>query len=458
MNNDMTRQKTLWMLALITLLALFLNCFQLGSQPVSEDDYYVALSAINYTESGQLGPTMWNHPCLRNIIVYWFLRAFGTGVLGAKGVSLLLGTLCTPLIGLVTQRLFKNNRIALIAALLWAVDAMVIDFSRQGINDIYLAFFPLAAIYLFFRFRESGNQAWLLGSGICFGLGLASKWSSLFPQLVTFTLLVVSIHKETKGFLSQRLVRYGHAAVLLLLVPLLVYLLTFIPWFSRGYSLAEWPALQWSMYRETSQHVGYKPKPWDDRDNKAYKWFVVPSVFVDPFMNMDSPDGGKMLPKFEDSATVVLGVANPLVWLLVLPAIGFVLRRGIRERDEGALYLAALFLITYLPFVLSPRPIWMNTSLTVLPYAIMAVACFVWSLAGCFRRAQLILALYLLAVLVVASPLYLLACGKGMRIPVMKEYLTEKYLVQIKKTMPTETGTVTPENSAAPAGNLTKDN
>jgi 4-amino-4-deoxy-L-arabinose transferase len=247
MNEDMTQRNTMWALLLITLLALFLNSFQLASQPVSEDDYFVALSAINYTESGQLGPTMWNHPYLRNIIVYWALRVFGTGVIGAKGVSLLLGTLCTPLIGLITQRLFKNNRIALIAALIWACDALVIDFSRQGINDIYLAFFPLTAIYLFFRFRESGNQAWLLSSGICFGLGLASKWSSLFPQVVTFVLLVTIIHKETKGELKLRLARYSHAAVLLLLMPMLVYLLTFIPWFSRGYSLAEWPALQRSM-------------------------------------------------------------------------------------------------------------------------------------------------------------------------------------------------------------------
>jgi hypothetical protein len=86
----------------------------------------------------------------------------------------------------------------------------------------------------------------------------------------------------------------------------------------------------------------------------------------------------------------------------------------------------------------------MYTSLTVLPYAIMAVACFVWSLAGRFRRAQLVTAVYLLAVLVVATPLYLLACGRGMRIPVMKEYLTDKYLAQIKKTMPTDSGAAAP--------------
>jgi 4-amino-4-deoxy-L-arabinose transferase-like glycosyltransferase len=437
MKDEMTTRNARWILALITLFALFLNCFQLAGQPVSEDDYYVALSAINYMESGQLGPTMWNHPDLRSILVYAALQAFGSGVLGVKGVSLLLGTLCTPLIGLVARRIFKDNRIALIAALLWACDALVIEFSRQGINDIYLAFFPLAAIYLVYRFRESRNQGWLIGSGICFGLGLASKWSALFPLSVTCLLMMVTIHNETKGNVRNRLVRYCHAAVLLLLVPFLVYLLTFIPWFSRGYSLAEWPALQRSMFLETSQHTGYKPKPWDDRDNRAYKWFVVPSVFVDPFMNIDTIDRGQERPKFEDSATVVLGVANPLVWLLVLPAMFLLVRRAFRERDEGAWYLAGLFLVSYLPLVVSSRPIWLNTALSVLPYAIMAVAWFVWSIAARFRRRQLVLTAYLLLVLLVASPLYLLAAGKGMRIPVMKEYLIENYLAQFKKGMPT---------------------
>jgi hypothetical protein len=190
---------------------------------------------------------------------------------------------------------------------------------------------------------------------------------------------------------------------------------------------------------ETSQHVGYKPKQWDDKDNRAYKWFVMPSVFVDPFMNMDTPVGGERdLPSFDKSVTVVLGYANPLVWLLVLPAMFLVIRRGIRERDEGAWYLAGLFLASYLPLVLSPRPIWMNTALSVLPYAIMAVAYLVWSVAQRFKRRQLVLGIYLVLVVVVASPLYLLAIGKGTRIPVLREYLVEQYLVQFKQNMPAE--------------------
>jgi hypothetical protein len=241
---------------------------------------------------------------------------------------------------------------------------------------------------------------------------------------------------------------------MLLVVPVLVYLLTFIPWFARGYSLSEWPALQKSMFLETSQHAGYHPKKWDDRDNRAYKWFVVPSVFVDPFMNMDTPEGNvEKLPTFEESVTVELGVANPLVWLLVLPAVFVVIRRGIRERDEGSGYLAALFLVSYLPLVCSPRPIWLNTALSVLPYGIMAVAFLVWSVLDRLPRRRLFLSVYLTLVLVVAAPLYLLAIGRGTKIPVMREYLFEKYLVAFKRDMPSDAakdgskgGTAAPAN------------
>ncbi len=450
MKVSMSTRTVSWIVAAITLLSLFLNSILLSRQPVSLDDFHVALSAINFTESGQLGPTMWNHPCLRNILVYGFLRLFGTGVLGVKGVSLLLGTLCTPLMALVARRIFRDERIALIAAMLWAVDPLVIDFSRQGINDIYLAFFPLLGIYLAYRFRESHNSAWLLGSGVSFGMGLASKWSALFPLTVTILLLFIAIRKGPGG-MRDRIARYGHLFALLLVVPALIYLLTFAPWFGRGYSMAEWPALQRSMFLETSQHTGYKQKLWDDSDNRAWKWFIVPSVFVDPFMNLDPPwgdDQGITTP--DQHVTVVLGVANPLVWLLTFPALFFLLRRALRDRDEGCRYLAGLFILSYLPLVVSPRPIWLNTALSVLPYAILAVAGLVWSLAGRFKRQQLAVAAYLILVLLVAAPLYLLAMGAGMKIPVMKDYLAQRYLQQFRQKMPEGGVMGMPGGSTAP--------
>jgi 4-amino-4-deoxy-L-arabinose transferase-like glycosyltransferase len=433
MNTSLSARRFALGLGLITLLSALLNLAQIGRQPVSADDLSVALSAINYMENGQLGPTMWNHPCLRNILVYGALRLFGAGVVGVKGVSLLLGILCTPLVGLVARRIFRDGRIGLVAALLWTLDALVIEFTRQGINDIYLAFFPLAAIYLCYRFRDSGNHLWLFGGGICFGLGLASKLSSLLPLAATLALLAWLQYRESRGAAGRLLAGWFQLAVLLVLLPALVYLMTFLPWFSRGYTLTEWVDLQRSMLLETSQHTGYKPKPWNDTDHRAWKWFVAPSVFVDPFLNLDIVDPAVEHPSVEDSTTVVLGYANPLVWFLVLPALFVTLRRGIRERDEGCLYLGGLFLVAYLPLVATWRPIWMNTSLSVLPYAVMLVAGLVWRASRATSRPAPVLAVYLTAVALVAAPLYLLAIGKGMRIPVLKQHFVEQYLAQMKK-------------------------
>ncbi|MCM0080607.1 phospholipid carrier-dependent glycosyltransferase [Geomonas sp. Red32] len=421
-------------LSLLTLLSLLLNTVQLGSQPVSGDDFSVAISAINYMESGQLGPTMWNHPCLRNILVYWALRLFGTGVVGAKGVSVLMGTLCTPLVGMIAFRLSKQRTVALVAAFLWAIDALVVDFSRQGINDIYLAFFPLAGIYLALRFRESGNHLWLVAAGAFFGLGLASKWSVAFPLFATLVLLAVAHLRERRREGGSPLGGYFRLSVLLVVLPALVYLLTFLPWLGRGYSLSEWGELQRSMFLETSQHTGYRPKPWDDHDHRAWRWFVAPSVFVDPFVNMDLLErpGAPADPE-EAAITVVLGYANPLVWFLVLPAVAALLIRGIRTRDEGTLYLTGIFLVSYLPLALSTRPIWMNTSLSVLPYALIAVAWWMVSLTAGSARGKALLAGYLALVVLVAAPLYLLAVGKGKAIPGLRKYTVDRYLTQLKE-------------------------
>jgi len=333
----------------------------------------------------------------------------------------------------VARRIFRDGRIALIAASLWTLDALVIEFTRQGINDIYLAFFPLAAIYLSYRFRDSGNHLWLLASGVLFGLGLASKLSSLLPLGATLVLLAWLQFREYRRDLGRLAAGWFQLAVLLLVVPALVYLLTFLPWFGRGYTLPEWVDLQRSMLLETSQHVGYRPKPWHDTDNRAWKWFVTPSVFVDPFLNLDILDPAVEHPTVEQSTTVVLGYANPLVWLLVLPALFVTLRRGIRERDEGRLYLAGLFLMAYLPLAATWRPIWMNTALSVLPYAVLLVAGLVCGLTERLPRPRLALGAYLAAVALVAAPLYLLAIGKGMRIPVLKQHFVDKYLSEMKE-------------------------
>ena len=409
----------------ITLLGFILRIFQLPSQPVAVDDFSVAITAINYMENGQLGPTMWNHPVLRNIIVYWSVKLLGSDVWGVKGWSFLFGTLTVPLIALVGRRMLRNEAVALIAALLWALDPLAIDFSRQAINDIYLAFFPLAAIWCAFKFDDRENPWWLVGSGILFGLGLASKWSALFQIIPTGAFLLLHALRSVRG---NRASVAGKALFLLaslVILPMTIYLLTFFPWFGRGYTLAEWPNLQKAMYRETKLHTGYQKTIVGD--HKAYEWFIRPVTYRDIFFVKKEEGEARHEPTVDENVVILLVVANPLVWLLVLPAVARASYCGIRERDEGLCLLAALFFLSYLPLAVVHRPIWVNTALAVLPYALMAVAWFVWNICRKDALRNKVIVAYLTINVLIAIPQYILVTGKGFTIPYVREYLIERY-------------------------------
>ena len=427
MDTDTTRFERRFPLLLgaVTLLALLLRVAGLGSQPPSLDDYAVANTAVNYVEGGQLGPTMWNHPGLRNVLVYWSMQLFGAGAAGVKGWSVLSGTLSVPLLALVARRLTGSAVVGLTAAILWGMEPLAVDFSRQGINDIYLAFFSLAGIWLALRFRDGHNPWWLVAAGIAFGLGLASKWSVVFPLAVTGVLLLADQfrgHGETAGLRACRL---AFLAASLAILPLTVYLLTFAPWFGRGYSLDEWPTLQKAMYRETKLHVGYQPTVTGD--HRARQWFVRPVAFRESFPLVRREKNIPTEPGVKDKMVMLVAIANPLAWLPVLPAVAWTAWRGCRERRGMLLYLAALFGASYLPLAVAWRPIWVNTAVSVLPFAFMAVSWAMWDILGCPPRRRMLLAAWLALTVAVSASLYPLAIGKGLQIPVVRDYLLEHY-------------------------------
>lgn len=411
---------------LVTLIGFLLRLLFLSSQPVSPDDFAVGLSAINFVEFGQPGPTMWFHPNLRNILIYGSMGLFGTGVVGIKGVSLVFGTLCIPLISLVARRMLKDATVAVIAAFLWSIEPLAIDFSRQAINDICLAFFPLAAIYCIYRSGTARNVWWLAAGGISFGLGLASKVSVLFPLMVTCGLLLLNILKGPKDHSHPRSVAILSGMACLVVLPLMVYFLTFAPWFGRGYSIAEWPVLQKSMLREMYKHTGFHSLEQDNRDHWAYEWFIRPVTYVDTFANSDGVPGIEPAANTDGKpmVTILLSVANPLVWLLVIPATVFIVIRGVRARAEGACYLAALFLCSYLPMAFAGRPIWVDTALSVLPFALISVAYFICNVVSSLPARKKVLSAYIVLVTITTIPLYFLAIGKEESLPILGAYLS----------------------------------
>lgn len=387
-------------IAALTFLAAFLRFYGLSAQPLSADDHSVGVSAWNYMERGVLGPTMWNHPPLRNILVYLSASAFGEGAWGLKLVSFSLGVLSIPALFLAARRIFGSAKIALLAAFFLAIDPLHVDFSRQAVHEVYMMFFSLAGIYLALTYRDGGKPLWLIVSGAMFGAGLSSKWYVLFPLAATFGLLIHDALTRPAAAKREKYAGLVFISAALIALPLTLYLLAFIPWFQRGYDLADWVALQHSLYAETAAHQGYNPYGFEI-DHKAYLWFVKPVAFADFIIS-----GGRPV--------VLLGISNFLVWLFTLPSIIYIAYKGVREKTAGYNYLLALFAFSYAPLIITSRPIWAHTAFSVIPYAFMAIAYCLHEFIGGKKNGKIIASAYLLAVVLMTCPLYLLAIGKGL--------------------------------------------
>lgn len=401
MNEEIAAEtRFLTLTALITLCGFLLRWSGLSGLPLSGDDACVAISAVNYMEQGHLGPTMWNHPHFWNILVYAAMRLTGGGIWGLKLASLLLGTTTIALLILLARRIFNDERVALLAGFFLAIDPLHIDFSRQAVHEVYMAFFTLAGILLAMRFLDSMKPMPLLLSGICFGLGVASKWYVLFPLFITYAYLAWRLAREPGAARSEKGAALLFLSSALVLLPLTVYILTFIPWFRRGFDFSEWLSLQSAMLTATKTHAGNSAYYVNELDVKAWQWFVRPVAYADLAAGASGP-------------RILLAITNPLVWLLTIPATVYLAIKGFKSKNGGFLFVVSLFWLTYLPFVMTNRPIWSHSAFSVLPFAFMATA-FALIDGFCGRRhGKTMLAAYLCLVVVAATPLYLLATGKG---------------------------------------------
>ena len=407
MTQDVMKTGDLVILAAITLAGFVVRAYGLGTLPFSGDDITTALSATNYMHNGNLGPTMWHHPLLRSIAVYASMSLLGDGAWGLKSVSMLLGTLTVLFTGLLAYRLTLRREAAFLAALFLAIDPIHIDFSRQAVQEIYMGFFSVAGVWFACRFRESGRPAWLAISGVLFGLGIASKWDVGVPLVITALFLCgEQLLRPGMAGIADRTAKGVFILSMLTLLPAAVYALTFIPWFAHGYGFDDWFHLHGAMLHEALTHTGNNPYLME-LDHRPALWFLKPVGFADIIFS-----GGQPLP--------VIGIANPLVWLLTLPSLLYLGVRAWKTRDYYLASPGVLFIAVYLPFALARRPIAAHSACSVLPYAFMMAAFTLVTVTDGMRRGRVILGAYLLVTVLVASPLYLLATGRGEQLSALR--------------------------------------
>lgn len=289
----------------------------------------------------------WTHPPLGKEISSLGILIFGDNTFGWRFFQALFGVLGTLFIFLLGRELF-NNGVGLIAALLYTFESFIFVLSRITMVDIFMANFVLLASLFVVKYAKSRNTIYLLLTGLFCGASISIKWSGVyiaeFLAGVSFFLIyyfeVYSSDDEGSSYVTSLLRIFPRMILAFVVVPLLVYVATYIPFFYFGNSIGDLIDLHAQMF-------GYHKGVTESHPYQS-AWWMWPILLKTVYMHFEDLGG---------QYAYIYALGNPFIWwtgcVFFLAAVIQVIRK-----ESPALIFAVVSVLAYwLPWALSPRKV-----------------------------------------------------------------------------------------------------
>lgn len=198
----MNKKVTYTLLGLIILLGLLVRVYVLSKSPASLywDEMDVGYQAYSILKTGK--DYFGNYPFLTVhsfadyrapaviFLTIPFIALLDLSPLSVRLPSAIIGTLSIFLMYLLVQELFKNRKISLIAALLFAFVPWSIQYSRLAFEAILMLALFLGGLICFFKGLK--NSKWFIGAAVLFSLSLFTyNTTKLFIPVLGLALLVI---------------------------------------------------------------------------------------------------------------------------------------------------------------------------------------------------------------------------------------------------------------------------
>ncbi|MBI4036260.1 phospholipid carrier-dependent glycosyltransferase [Candidatus Daviesbacteria bacterium] len=317
------------LLILVIIITLFFRLYRLDyPSKYMFDEVYHAFTAKEYLKGSKaawewwsvppLGVAYeWTHPPLaKEIMALSMYTLHSTDSWAWRLPGALLGTFSVYLVYILAKHLF-NKQVGLISAFIFSFDGLNFVQSRIGMNDIYFVTFMLISLYFFL------NKKFFL-SALIISFSISSKWSGIYILLIYLPLL-----------LAWR--NYSKIIYFILLLPL-IYLISYIPFFTSGHSAEQFIELQRQMWLYHTNLKAAHPysSPWWSWPLNLYPvWY-----FVDY-------QGKNIATIFAFGNSVVFWAGSAAIFLTIWEAV---------KKQSCNLFLICLgFLVFWLPWAFSPR-------------------------------------------------------------------------------------------------------
>jgi dolichyl-phosphate-mannose--protein O-mannosyl transferase len=318
-------------------------------------------------------PEDWVHPTASKLFIAIGVAAFGYEPWAWRLVPALMGSLLAPVFFLFARRALGSERAALFASLLLLADGVYLVQSRLAMTNIFAVLFQIAAALCVLRVgRESvlpvRGMALL---GLCLGMALASRWTSLWAT--AFLGLVLLVLRGT------RIVRPRELALVALafaLIPTVLYAIAYLVLLVPGNLRV--PGVEPNAFASWADVVRGARNLWEEQvliwryhagitATHPYfsEWWTWPWLYRPTWYFYKQEDG---------IVRGILAIGNPALWWASVPATLWALVTGIRARDPRRLFAAAGFICLYFPWAVAPRKLNFSHYLfEAIPYACLSL-------------------------------------------------------------------------------------
>lgn len=343
----------------------------------------------------------WVHPPLGKWTIAVGELFLGTDSVGWRVSAAVVGTASVVLLALIVQLLFASPLWTFVGGLLLATESLNFVQSRTAMLDIFVAFWIVLGFLLLVLDRRwierrtapapgaaSGNGAggepapprrvaaplwrpWRFAAGSALGAGFATKWSALTAIAAVLILAVlweVSRRRRAgvRGPVVDTLMAEGFGIVLaLLVVPLLVYVGSYLPWFGHfGWSVGDWWRLQndiFEYHRDLQTVDQATGEPVHAYLSQAWRWIFLwrPVLYY-----ADYEEGFRQ---------VIYANGNPAIFWGSILAVPYVAFAWASRRDwrPGFAFIAVAGL--YAPWLLVPRPQFLFYATPISAFLVLAI-------------------------------------------------------------------------------------
>ncbi len=337
----------------------------------------------------------WKYPQINGIIIACTIRLFGDNPVGWRVSGSLLGTASVLLVYLIAHLLYADTRISVLAASILAFDPFNIYFCRVAMIETPVVFFFLLFLYLILEHTEKNRQTLTL-AGIAMGLTIATKAYFVFAIPVVIVFSLFRDHQANKNNFYISCFEY---IIKLALLPLAVYLFSYIFWFGRGYSFKEFFEFRYDAYWLFNNNYKFLNEEILAKGGKPWEWFLKPILY-----------GNRLITEGEQ-ARYEIEINNPLFRLMVFPALFIVLINGVKQRIATWFLAPALFVSCYLLFFMTNRVFNSYSALVLLPFAYLTLAHAVVFSSGKYNRATEVTILFFCVAFLLGWYLFPLTAG-----------------------------------------------